>query len=544
MTIHTRSSTDPNTAEPTESKALALFFEKVKTIGFFERVFQWKPFRTLSFDAYDQYQLLVRDRQSYDRALKQQQDAYQQSQKEVEAHQQKAQHHATEMIELKGKLEQKQSHLEERNIDIARLEENQKQWHDKWAFEKQEHAIAKEKEATQLKAIEKLEKELSNLKVIVHKDEASLRDKGIELGALTGQVEQLQTVMRAKEKEVGQATTTAEKNQGRVHELENEKALFRQQLILLQQQLNHSNEKLVQHEERIEAQQQAFDHRVTQLNALKGQLDEEKERVRLEREAELQQRLEAMKLVWQTHEAEVEARIHDICNRHHIEWVDREKIPFKGKPDNTLKIANEYLIFDAKAPLSEDLKAFGTYIRNSAEQLKKYASQDAVKKDLFLVIPNNVSTHIKESFLNLVDYRVFVVTLDALEPIILSLLKIELYEFAEQLSPEERENIARVIGKFAHAAKRKIQVDSYLNSHFLSILEQCDQLPEGLLEEAKVYEKSDKLNPPMERRVKAISMKETQKSVKKLNANAHAENIPVGALLATTLDQIPVEISE
>ena len=49
----------------------------------------------------------------------------------------------------------------------------------------------------------------------------------------------------------------------------------------------------------------------------------------------------------------------------------------------------------------------------------------------------------------LADYEVFIITVDALEPVILSLRKIEDYDFADQMNPEDRENICRVLGKFA-----------------------------------------------------------------------------------------------
>ena len=71
------------------------------------------------------------------------------------------------------------------------------------------------------------------------------------------------------------------------------------------------------------------------------------------------------------------------------------------------------------------------------------------------------------------DYNVFVITIDSLEPIILSLKKIEEYEFAEQLSPEERDNICRIIGKFAHTTKRKIQVDQFFTNQFIELLVKC-----------------------------------------------------------------------
>ena len=44
------------------------------------------------------------------------------------------------------------------------------------------------------------------------------------------------------------------------------------------------------------------------------------------------------------------------------------------------------------------------------------------------------------------------------------------YEFAEKLSPEERDNICRIIGKFAHTTKRRIQIDQFFANEFLDTL--------------------------------------------------------------------------
>ncbi len=66
------------------------------------------------------------------------------------------------------------------------------------------------------------------------------------------------------------------------------------------------------------------------------------------------------------------------------------------------------------------------------------------------------------------DYNVYIITKDSLEPIIIALKKIEEYEFADKLSPEERDNICRVIGKFAHTTKRKIQIDQFSLTSSLS----------------------------------------------------------------------------
>jgi hypothetical protein len=137
------------------------------------------------------------------------------------------------------------------------------------------------------------------------------------------------------------------------------------------------------------------------------------------------------------------------------------------------------------------------------------------------------------------DYVVHVVTTDALEPVILGLKKIEDYEFAEQLSPEERENICRVIGKFAHATKRRIQIDSYFCGEFINILNACDCLPDEILEKTRDFERSDKMNPPLEKRAKLISPDQLKKDVRRIRSEADGQEIDV-IVTATVMEKLPL----
>lgn len=159
---------------------------------------------------------------------------------------------------------------------------------------------------------------------------------------------------------------------------------------------------------------------------------------------------------------------------------------------------------------------------------------------IFLVVPSNTMEIIKTYHHNMVDYRVYVVSIDSLEAIILNLLKIEEYEFAEQLSPEDRENICRIIGKFAHATKRKIQIDAYLNKQFFEIISDCTLLPDDVLEKVIEFERSDKLNPPLEKRAKEISIKDIKRELQAMETTALLKNINVGEALRL-IDNIPVE---
>lgn len=265
---------------------------------------------------------------------------------------------------------------------------------------------------------------------------------------------------------------------------------------------------------------------IGQLNQLKQTLENEIKRLSDERVLEQKETFEKMKRQWSEHEITVQQTMKMICQNHFIKYID--DVPFRGNPDNTIEVCDEYIIFDAKCPSGDDLNNFPKYIKAQTESVKKYANQDRVKKDIFLVVPSNTIQTIKQFAYNMGDYNVYVIAKDSLEPIILSLKRIEDYEFVNQLSPEERDNICRVIGRFAHSTKRKIQIDQFFAAEFLELLVKCkNDLPGDILKQVVEFEKSEKLNPPSERKSKQILIKDLEEKHSSINAEAGIRNVAI-----------------
>jgi len=386
---------------------LSRFFEEIKVLGFWKRIFGWEEIKKLSYDAYEEFKKLFQE------------------------------------------------------VD----------------------GIGRE-----------LEKEKNN-SVLIQKDIDMLKTSDTELRKQIGNKENEIKELNRKQEEINLRLTT----------LSTENAQFKQTE---------------------ESRRNEYDKNVAGVNAIRTHLENEISKLKSEREKEIITRFEKMKITWSEHELSVENTIREICRKHTIEYFDKEKVPFKGKPDNTIKIADEYVIFDAKSPANDDLQNFPTYIKLQSESVKKYIKEENVKKNIFLVVPSNTVHSIKQFTYNLGDYDVYVVTIDTLEPIILSLKKIEEYEFAEQLSPEERENICRLLGKFAHLTKRRVQIDFYFSQEFFSILGKCkSDLPSDILKSVIEFEKSEKLNPPQEKRAKQILTSDLEKESVIIRKEAEAKGI-------------------
>jgi hypothetical protein len=254
-------------------------------------------------------------------------------------------------------------------------------------------------------------------------------------------------------------------------------------------------------------------------------------RVREERRLELEQRnqaaiekLEQLKATWSAHEQQVKLAIKAICQRHTIDYIDT--VPFRGTPDNAISICEEFVVLDAKSPAGDDTSNFPGYLRDQAERALKYAKQPSVKPEIYFIVPATTLATLSQFVYKFADYTVYIISVDALEPVLLNLKKIEEYEFAKELTPEDRNTICSLLGRFAHLSKRRIQVDSFFARQFIQLAYKAEaDLPKDILASVIEFEKSEKLNPPQEKRNKAIPLPEIEKDILHIRQEADSRGI-------------------
>ena len=344
-------------------------------------------------------------------------------------------------------------------------------------------------------------------------------------------ISDLEQKLAAKEVEINNHQKNIEIASAKINsfeQLKTEKTQIQERLKLIEierNNLKNANTILLQEEEN---RNKTLRKSTESTNTLIESLENEKQRINDDRVKDAQQELEDQKQTWREHEKDVENHLQLICNNHVIKYISQEDFPHpRNKPDNAIEIMDQLIVFDAKSPANDDLNNFPKYIKLQTESLKKYAKHHDVKKDLFLVIPSNTLHVIKQFTYNIGDYNVYIITKDSLEPIILSLKKIEEYEFADKLSPEERDNVCRVIGKFAHTTKRRIQIDQFFAEEFLQTLQKAGaQLPREILESVIEFEKAERLNPPMEKRNKQILTKDLQEKSTQIKKEIQIREIP------------------
>jgi len=315
---------------------------------------------------------------------------------------------------------------------------------------------------------------------------------------------------------------------GGFEQIKIEKARIEERLEIIESERNTLKNEIISFQKAEEGRQKEANKNFATAVTLQQSLEKEKERLNDDRVKEKEELLNKMKLKWSDHEKEVQNHLQLICRNNVIKYISQEDFPHpRNKPDNSIEIMEQLIVFDAKSTANDDLTNFPKYIKIQTESLKKYAKHEDVKNDLFLVIPSNTLDVINQFHYNIGDYNVYIITKDALEPIILSLKKIEDYEFADKLSPEDRDNVCRIIGKFAHTTKRRIQIDEFFAREFLDTLTKAGtQLPREILENVIKFENAEKLNPPMEKRNKQILTKDLKEKVDKLETEMILREIP------------------
>lgn len=339
-------------------------------------------------------------------------------------------------------------------------------------------------------------------------------------------------------RELAAEQTAKDSLEEQLRSISKELGLYKERVQNTEYELKIASEENLRLKKDEEYRTEEYKNNVAALNSLREQLQRERaEELQQQREEELA-RLEGLKATWRAHETEVKNKLKALCSKHTITYIDQ--VPFKGEPDNTLYICEEHIVFDAKSPATDDLSNFPAYLKDQAEKARKYAKQDGVNTDIFFIVPSNTLPILKQLVFNMADYNVFIISLEVVEPLVLTLCKIEEYEFAEQLSPEDRENICRILGKFAHLSKRRIQVDAFFAKQFIELAYKCEtSLPADIHDKVLEFERSEKLNPPVEKRAKSISTKELEGDATQIEKQADAKGIVISnEVISTALNEV------
>ena len=367
-----------------------------------------------------------------------------------------------------------------------------------------------------------------------------LLEASAEWEATQASMAQNNQAIQALQGELLQARQQSGMAEARAGDLQRDKDLLNADLMSARRDVQRLSSELaaltqVDNQRRVELQTN-----LTSLAQLKERIAEERLQEHKARQEELERKQQRLRQTWQTHQENARNKIRQIAEKHSVPVVD--KFPLKGEPDNVLLICEQYVVLDAKSPGGEDLANFGTYLKTQAEAAVKYTKQEGVFGQLYFVVPSNTLESLPQTVFRFVDYTVYVIPVEALEPVILSLMKVDEYLNVKEISPEDRRNIFVILGRFAHLTKRRLQVDQFFANESLSLATETEnRLPEEMRREVAEIEKSVRLNPPQERTTKEIGLNALSTQHKKIEKGLRERGVlPESENLANGLNELPL----
>jgi len=253
-----------------------------------------------------------------------------------------------------------------------------------------------------------------------------------------------------------------------------------------------------------EAQKQERDaeakRTITQLTHAEQALKEERQRlIRVEGEQRLHEAEERDRM-WAEHELQVIATLTDLCKQpqyaftHFTNTTLPDEFDGSLKPDFLIEFLDQYVIFDAKVSKADSLQTYiNNAIKSTAEKVKKNGK---IYGSIFLVVPSGAIAELKKTVYPKDDYVFYIVSPEAIAPILSSLKKISAYEFAEQMDPQKRENIINLIADLDQHINFRNGVDLIMTKMGAELIEKAQKVDPELTEEIEL-KKREKKNPTL-----------------------------------------------
>lgn len=226
---------------------------------------------------------------------------------------------------------------------------------------------------------------------------------------------------------------------------------------------------------------------LSKLEASRIAAEDERQRVRRADENRLQRELEERDRQWAEHEVGVIAHLSDLCKQSELmfPFFTNVNLPkgFHGslKPDFMIEFLSQYVIFDAKVSKSSNLAQYiADQVKKTAQKLK---GNPQIYPTVFLVVPVAAIGELKKFSYYEEGVNFFIVPPQAVAPVLASLKRIEAYEFAKEMDPQERENIVDLVAHLNFHIATRNAIESYLIEHGVATLDKVQELNAELAKE-------------------------------------------------------------
>jgi len=282
-------------------------------------------------------------------------------------------------------------------------------------------------------------------------------------------------------------TEEASKLRGSNEQLQQQMTRSETQLGLRQEEINRLTKKIAELEASDEQRRKDADSRIANLENSRRALDQERTRV-LEAETKARDDAEAARTrIWSLHEESSRAVMKEICQKSDIALpsFDNNNLPEgfdpKLKPDFMVRLLDQYVIFDTKSSQSQNLSTYlRSQVQTTAKKIRSSESNNDIYKTVFFVIPDIGLKDIKETFFVEQGISFCIIPIQAFEPIVRTLKRLEDYDLADKYDPQERENIVNVLATFDQYVRQQNALNIFSTIRGIKVMSEKSSMPEDV----------------------------------------------------------------
>jgi len=153
----------------------------------------------------------------------------------------------------------------------------------------------------------------------------------------------------------------------------------------------------------------------------------------------------------------------------------------KLKPDFMVRLLDQYVIFDTKSSQSQNLSTYlRSQVQTTAKKIRSSESNNDIYKTVFFVIPDIGLKDIKETFFVEQGISFCIIPIQAFEPIVRTLKRLEDYDLADKYDPQERENIVNVLATFDQYVRQQNALNIFSTIRGIKVMSEKSSMPEDV----------------------------------------------------------------
>lgn len=251
--------------------------------------------------------------------------------------------------------------------------------------------------------------------------------------------------------------------------------------------------------------------RIKELENARLNLEAERRRVVSEEELKRKEMDENRNRIWNQHEEKSISIMRDICRKKDIslQSFDNKNLPDtfdkSFKPDFLVKVLNQYVIFDPKSSASKSINTYlQTQVKSTAKKIKESSSYEDIYNTVYLLVPSIDLEEIKETYYFEQGISFLIIPIEAFEPIVRVLRRLEDYDLADKYDPQERENIINFIALLNHYIREQNANNILSTIKGLHVLAESENIPNDVLGEINNKINSIRISQPSKVQLKKL----------------------------------------